>query len=189
MAAFSAEHLTAFSCLANLFLSSFTVIYIMFASGHAAITITTSASTPLGLLVCSLLIPSLSLLHLQLEQVLRRMQPDTLTTLDRHLSTLMLAVPLYVAWFIIASLWTACQGSAQHGFCPSPIPQQWLSMSIAIIGWFIVLAYIIYMTIATLEAKETKRQQLTAELSKEDLDIEVMETTVPEKTEIHDKKL
>jgi hypothetical protein len=98
MAAFSAEHLTAFSCLANFSLSSMTVTFIALASGHAAITITTSASTPLGLLLCSILISFLSLLHLQLEQVLRRMQPDTLTTLNRHLSILMLAVPLYAAY-------------------------------------------------------------------------------------------
>lgn len=179
----AAAHYFTFSIL--LLLSAFALTL---AFTHTVIIILTSPIVAkAALLSANIIVPICSLLLLSLEHILEMVQPKTFTTLNRHLSILVLSALLFWGWIINTLFWTQYNiPETLQGNCASQIMEYWGPTSTIInkgkigLGWIIATFYIIHLCTRAVKAREEiKRQRWLTKLLGSEL-IEVVEITAEE---------
>jgi len=145
----SAESLTAARCFTFSILLLCSTIFAHTATSYRAI-----------------ILPILTTLQLALEYLLETMQPNTLSTLNRYLSMLLLTILLYGVWLFDLAVSTLCKNyETPSGTCSSRIWQRWSSTG-TVLGkaqlvseWAIVVTYVIHSTIGVMQAIEARLYQ------------------------------
>lgn len=114
----------------------------------------------------TIILPILTVLQLALEHLLGMVQPNMLSTINRHRSMLLLSIPLYAAWLLDAVVSTRCENyEALDGICSSQIWQRWSSTDIVlgkaelVSEWMIVVTYVIHNTIGVMQVIDARQYQ------------------------------